>query len=374
MESVKPTTAWEVERRQLAEAMRESVRTQMDLWKADQSAQQTRHAELLHMLGEQVQAMHKLAQRQMTEPNTSAPVGASFGEPIRLNKLAPEDDIEDFLLAFERVAGASHWPQDQWAIKLIPCLAGRALEAYRTLNTEQASDYKCLKEVLLEYLGHTPEQYRMQFRALKMEPGERPKALAQRLKRLCERWLTPFLQSLPAVIAELVREQFMEAVPGSLRDWLARQGAPTLGQTVAIAEAFLEAQDPSRNQGSRRTPWEETSRVRGSSHTTPSRYNQSTSRDRTFRCFSCGKMGHRSTQCKGKLNLASRKESPGPREGREYFLPVRVGGVPATALLDSGANQSSVSRALWRAHSNRSAKPDGTMDLRIQTEAQLRQN
>nr|XP_033793501.1 uncharacterized protein LOC117357239 [Geotrypetes seraphini] len=158
MESAKPTTAWEVERRQLAEAMRESERTQMDLWKADQTAQQTRHAELLHMLGEQVQAMHKLAQWQVTEPTTSAPVGASFGEPIRLNKLAPEDEMEDFLLAFERVAGASHWPQDQWAIKLIPCLAGQALEAYRTLNAEQASDYKCLKEVLLEYLGHTPEQ------------------------------------------------------------------------------------------------------------------------------------------------------------------------------------------------------------------------
>lgn len=44
----------------------------------------------------------------------------------RLEKLTEHDDIEHFLITFERIAAACRWPRSDWVFRLIPLLTGKA--------------------------------------------------------------------------------------------------------------------------------------------------------------------------------------------------------------------------------------------------------
>lgn len=44
----------------------------------------------------------------------------------KLLKLTDEDDIEHFVIAFERIATACRWPRADWSFHLIALLTGKA--------------------------------------------------------------------------------------------------------------------------------------------------------------------------------------------------------------------------------------------------------
>lgn len=46
--------------------------------------------------------------------------GQSLIKEPRLEKLSDSDDIEHFLITFERIAAACCWPKADWAFRLIP--------------------------------------------------------------------------------------------------------------------------------------------------------------------------------------------------------------------------------------------------------------
>lgn len=51
-----------------------------------------------------------------------------YREP-KLHPLLSNDDIERFFTTFERMAQVYRWPRDDWAIRLIPLLTGKAQSA-----------------------------------------------------------------------------------------------------------------------------------------------------------------------------------------------------------------------------------------------------
>lgn len=84
------------------------------------------------------------------------------------------EDIENFLLRFERIAKTWRWPEQEWACRLVPLLSGKALEAYLAMDEERAHCYVDLKATLLTKFDISPETYRQQFRSTAVPPGENP--------------------------------------------------------------------------------------------------------------------------------------------------------------------------------------------------------
>ena len=68
---------------------------------------------------------------------------------VRVAKLADTDDIEGYLLTFERQMAAYEVDKSRWPFILAPQLTGKAQKAYMALANEDAGNYGCIKQVIL---------------------------------------------------------------------------------------------------------------------------------------------------------------------------------------------------------------------------------
>ena len=57
-----------------------------------------------------------------------------------------KDELDSYLLRFERYAENAIWEKDTWAIKLSALLTGRAMDVYTRMSDADASDYDKLNE------------------------------------------------------------------------------------------------------------------------------------------------------------------------------------------------------------------------------------
>lgn len=66
----------------------------------------------------------------------------------KLLPLLSDDDNEHYLTTFERMAAVCRWPEDEWAIHLVPLLTGKARGAYVLMDITDSEDYKRVKEAI----------------------------------------------------------------------------------------------------------------------------------------------------------------------------------------------------------------------------------
>lgn len=74
------------------------------------------------------------------------PAGIGLGNyfvevPVRLTEMGPGDEPEVFLITFQWVAMAAHWPPEHWTTLLAPYLTGQVQNAYCNLDPHKALDY-----------------------------------------------------------------------------------------------------------------------------------------------------------------------------------------------------------------------------------------
>ena len=62
------------------------------------------------------------------------------------------DEMDSYLLRFERYDTPQRWKRDHWATNLSALFKGKALGVYVLMPVEQASDYDMLKAALLKLL------------------------------------------------------------------------------------------------------------------------------------------------------------------------------------------------------------------------------
>ena len=75
-----------------------------------------------------------------------------------------KDELDSYLLRFERYTENASWEKDTWDIKLSALLTGRAMDVYTKMSDTDASDYDKLKKSLLTRYSNTEDGYRKRFR------------------------------------------------------------------------------------------------------------------------------------------------------------------------------------------------------------------
>uniref|UniRef100_A0A674J2A0 SCAN box domain-containing protein n=1 Tax=Terrapene triunguis TaxID=2587831 RepID=A0A674J2A0_9SAUR len=87
-------------------------------------------------------------------------------------------------------------------------------------SPREALEYTRVKAAVLDYTGISPETYHQRLRKEQYPPGARPRAVAQRIRDHCWRWLKPEGLTGPQVAEMLVLEQFTQILSPGGRAWV----------------------------------------------------------------------------------------------------------------------------------------------------------
>ena len=100
------------------------------------------------------------AQKALTQPRETikakAPKIPAFNEG--------KDEMDSYLLRFERYATAQKWEPDTWATGLSALLQGKALDVYALMPKEDALNYDKLKVALLKRYELTEEGFKRKYK------------------------------------------------------------------------------------------------------------------------------------------------------------------------------------------------------------------
>lgn len=278
-----------------------------------------------------------------------------------MQKYTEGEDIEHFLTGFERIAGASGCPREQWAMHLVPLLTGKAKAAYIAMDFEQTMKYDSVKTAILEKFEINPETYRQRFRALDVQHDETPKELYVRLKDLYDKWVCPKTRTKEEIGELLVLEQFLKMVNGEVRLWIKKHNPKDAKEAVSLADAFMAAQSSGRpyKLGATRTyhtPMP--GKADGGQSANLGRRDQGPPRPgppRDFKeqpvCYHCGQVGHIKPKCPNRkpkdAHVCCTPNGAGELDNQQESLAeVIISGRKLKALIDTGSSQTLVG-AKW---------------------------
>lgn len=293
----------------------------------------------------------RVSERGPAEPSRLE--GRPHGDP-KIPQYQAVEDLENYLLRFERMARTWGWPETEWACRLVPLLTGKALEAYSAMIEERAHSYPDLKEALRTKFDISPETYRRQFRARAVPPGESPAETYHRLKGLYRRWLCPMQRNKEDIGEQIILEQLLRVFPEDVCTWV-KEHEPTDGLAAAkLAQQYVNARRgglTSFQEGPRR---HHPSQLKPSTGASPSLHPAPIQRSavKDLVCFYCQQAGHKASLCpirKAKLSGACytpRMKKVGTMARQQQFKDVFINGERVTALVDSGSLLTLVRRDL----------------------------
>ncbi|XP_059202709.1 uncharacterized protein LOC131982144 [Centropristis striata] len=171
-------------------------------------------------------------------------VGGASSAPsfagVTIQRMAAHDDPQTYLDMFEATATACNWPEEEWAVRLLPLLSGEAQTAAFGLPGPSRCRFRDIKRAVLDRLGFSTEDQRRRFRGTKLGPADRPFVYAQQLKDAATRWLQPGSSAGEARLLEtVVLEQFVEGLPTATSDWVRCHRPADLAAAITLAEDHL---------------------------------------------------------------------------------------------------------------------------------------
>ena len=104
--------------------------------------------------------------------SSPSPENFDVTKQIRLVPPFQKAEVDNYFLHFEKIARNLKWPKEFWTMLLQSVLIGKAREIYTQLSVEQASDYDCVKELILKGYELVPEAYRQKFRGCRREASQ----------------------------------------------------------------------------------------------------------------------------------------------------------------------------------------------------------
>ncbi|KAM9719837.1 uncharacterized protein ACNS7B_020492 [Menidia menidia] len=192
----------------------------------------------------QTQLLEALVVRTTAPPRDPAIAG------IQLLRMTEQDDPQSFLGAFEATAAACGWPEEEWAVRLLPLLSGLAQTAALSLPASSRGRFREVKRAVLDRLGLSAEDHRRRFRGAQLGPEDRPFTYAQQLKDAATRWLQPGEAAGEQRLVEaVVLEQYVAGLPAATSDWVRCHRPADLAAAITLAEDHLAVVSPRRSPG-----------------------------------------------------------------------------------------------------------------------------
>ena len=297
------------------------------------------------------------AQAQVTASSatTPPPRNKDAKSPKLPSFIDEKDELDSYLLLFERYAENASWEKDTWAIKLSALLTGRAMDVYTRMSDADASDYDKLKKALLTRYNYTEDGYRKRFREAMPEIEETPDQFVIRLKNYLAKWLelsgsSP--QNFDALVDLIVKEQFINACSEDLAMYLLERGPKDLVELTSWAQKYLIAHKEQLGKSKATVQ----PRRADQKKTTQSKPDSSQGRQRLLQCYRCRGFGHRQSECGTKI-------SPG-KDQKGSSTPVSQSSQKKTramvAQLDEDGEKAFTCVEVEGTRSRRNSKKSGT--------------
>ena len=179
------------------------------------------------------------AQKALTQPRETikakAPKIPAFNEG--------KDEMDSYLLRFERYATAQKWEPDTWATGLSALLQGKALDVYALMPKEDALNYDKLKVALLKRYELTEEGFKRKYKKCRPENGETFQQFTTRMKSYFTRWIdmASMEKSYEGLQDLILREQLTFICNRDLELFLREREPKSLEQASKLADQYKEA-------------------------------------------------------------------------------------------------------------------------------------
>ena len=275
-------------------------------------------------------------------------LGGGIGS-FKYRELKGGDDIEHYLLAFERAATTARIKKEAWVVKLAPFLTGKALAAYANMAPEEACNYDCLKDTILKRYNISEETYRQRFRSCRKQGEESYQEHASRLRDLFSKWIQPKEKTVEQVSDLLVMEQLMDTMPKELQIWLREQKPKTLKEASGRADDYaasrkLKVTEPgiakgNVSRGPSQPHQKENEKPSGSGELgVEGQVTSMVTKKPKKGCFQCGQPDHFKAQCpqlhRPRKTRKQRREAGKGWLGRPGNTPEGQGGTESQKATD----------------------------------------
>ena len=224
----------------------------------------------------------------------------------RMPPFSAAEDLDAYLLRFERFARAQAWSHEDYATNLSLCLSGEALEVYSRLSPEDSLDYDKLKEALLQRFQLTEEGFRRKFRRGKPKEGETTVQFLARIENYLKRWinLAKIENTFEGVCDLLLREQLLNTSSKELVIFVKEHSCETAEELARLSDRYLEAHG-GRKRADFSKRFSPVGENQQQTNIKPGADKDGSSREQnknTFKCFLCGKSNHKAKDCWSKGN------------------------------------------------------------------------
>ena len=248
----------------------------------------------MNFMQEQMNRLMKVVEYSKTGDSSKLAPGSKLS--VKLVALAEKDDIEAYLVTFERIMEGQKIEKANWAHYLAPQLTGKAQLAFAALPSADASNYDALKAAILIRYDINEEAYRRRFRSAARGRGETNRELAVRMMDLQAKWLRG-CKRVEEIREATGIEQFLSTMGTEKRLWLLEKKPKTCIEAGELADEFEQARKGApleQQQGQPPKPKKCTycGKADHSEENCHKKQAEQTGQGQQLTCFRCHKVGH----------------------------------------------------------------------------------
>ena len=279
--------------------------------------------------------MKLLEAKTKEEPKTTELSG------VKLVPLSEKDDIEAYLVTFERIMEAHKVDPSRWPHYLTPQLSGKAQLAFAALPTEDSGNYEKIKTAILQRYDINEESYRRRFRSAARNEGESNRELAVRMMDWQGKWLRE-CKSMEEIREAVGKEQFLNSLPMDKRLWVVERKPKTCIEAGELADEYEQVRKQDGSMGSKLSMEKTGITCRYCGKLGHIEKECRKKKMDTSQCHNCKKFGHHAKHCPGRALVCL----PGTHAAN-VFRSGRVEGRHVTdILLDTGCSRTMVHKNL----------------------------